>query len=287
MKVKFFHYVLLFTVVALFMVLPAGAYPVSFVDDAGREIVLEEEPQRIVSLASSVTEKLFALGLGERVVGVTTECNYPEEALEKPKMGDVQIDVEAIVAADPHLIFTMSGMDEPIQQLRDLGFTVVVVEPATLDDILVWIQRIGDLTGVSEEAEAMIQYMEERMGAIRAKAQEKEESPQVFVEVWNDPIMTIGPGTFIQDIIEMAGGTNMGEDLPQAWATISFEQLLAENPDVIVVVWDTPERVYERQGWEGIAALEKEQVYYIHPDFLFRPGPRIVEGLEQLFDILY
>ncbi len=256
-----------------------------FVDDLGREIELDSIPSRLISLAPAVTEILFALELDEEIIGVSNYCDYPEAALEKPKVGDINVDFEAIVDKEPELVFMTAGMDEDRQKIEDLGFPVAVVDPSTIEETLNSIEWVGEITGNNQQAAELLDWMEERIAEIREKAAELENTPRVYYEVWDEPLMTAGPNTFVHDIIVIAGGENIAGDLQQEWAPYSEEKVIAHDPEIIIVPWED-DRVYDRSSWEDITAVQKEQVFFVNPDLMVRPGPRIIEGLELVFEII-
>ncbi len=257
----------------------------SFVDDLGREIELDHTPTRLISLAPAVTEILFALELDEEIIGVSNHCDYPEAALEKPKVGDINVDFEAIVDKEPDLVFMTAGMDEDRQKIEELGFPVAVVDPSTIDETLNSIEWIGEITGHSLQAAELLDWMEERIAEIREKAAELEATPRVYYEVWDEPLMTAGPNTFVHDIIIISGGENIAGDLQQEWAPYSEEEVIASDPEIIIVPWED-DRVYDRSSWEDITAVQNENVFFVNPDLMVRPGPRIIEGLELVFEII-
>ncbi len=248
------------------------------------------DPQRIVSLAPANTEILFALGLGDKVVGVTEFSDYPPEALLKPSVGRYDIpNIELILAADPDLILADSiHQSEIIPQLESHGLTVVTIAPATFDEIFDSIRMVGEITGTEDEAEELLEDMEERVEAITERTADLPESEitSVFYLVWHDPLMTSGGDTLINEMIEIGGGRNIFEDVSGA-AMIELEELIARNPQVIIAgvgmgldvattmqVFESEPRLAETD------AMKNGRVYGIHLDISGRTGPRIVEGLE-------
>lgn len=276
---------LLLIALVLFVALGGTAQAGTIVDDIGREVVLEFIPERIVSLAPAVTEILFALDLDEAIVGVSNYCDYPEAALEKTKVGDINVDFEAIVEKDPHLVFMTTGMDEDREKIEELGFKVAVVDPSTIEEIISSIQWIGEITGREQESNELIAWMREEIESVKKRAQEIEATPRVYYEVWDDPLMTAGPNTFVHDIIEIAGGENIAGNLQQEWAPYSVEDVIDNDPEVIIVPWQD-DRVYERAEWSDISAVKNERVYFIDPDLMVRPGPRIIQGLELVLEAI-
>lgn len=261
--------------------------PQTITDHSGYETLIDHEPQKIVSLVPSNTEILYALGLGERVVGVSNFCDYPAEATQKPKVGDINIDFETILQLEPDLILTTGGMIDDTARLRELGMKVVVVEPKDLEEVLESIIWIGGFTGASEKATEIVEEMTKRIKKVRDFAAKQEIKPRVFYEVWDDPLMTAGPGTFINSLITEAGGRDIAQNLPEQWAVYSLETLLYEDPEIILVTWDDISKVYERETWQEISAVKNKRVAWIDQNIIARPGPRIVDALEEIQRILF
>lgn len=279
-----------FSIILISLLLFTGlglAESYTIVDDAQKTIIIESEPQRIVSLAPSVTEILFALGLGEKIVGNTLFCDYPASALEIKKVGDVEIDLEALALVEPDIIFTMWREEEVVNKIRDLGFQIIIVEPQNIEQVLNWITIIGELMGIEKEAETLTSYLLERMGRVIYLVEQETENPKVFYEVWGDPLMSAGPGTFIHDLITLAGGINIAEDLRGGFAVFSEENVFLANPDIILLPWDNVDEVSNRQGWQHLNALKNNRLEVISDDLTMRPGPRIIDGLELMYQLFY
>ncbi len=272
--------------------------PVVITDQLGRTVPLEtSEPQRIISLAPSHTETLYAMGLGERLVAVTDYCNYPPEAADKPSIGGFSTpNIEEIVAMDPDLVLaTKMHETEVIPQLEAKGLTVVAVNPTTLDDVIASITLIGKVTGAEEAAADLVADMEKRIKAVTDKTDKltDEEKPLVLYIVWHDPLMAAGSGTLHDELIQTAGGINIAGDL-ESYATIGLEVVIADNPQVIIagVGMGTGEdlplqfAVTEERLRETDARINN-RIYGINVDLVGRPGPRIVEALEQFATFIH
>ena len=252
------------------------------VDDLGRMVKIEGTPERIVSLAPSNTEILFALGLGDKVVGVTDWCDYPPEALEKEKVGGFYPpDIEKIIALEPDLILaTDIHRFEIIPTLEEQGFTVFALAPQTLDDVLESIQRVGKVTGKEKEATELVNKMQSKIEKIEELTQGLEARPRVFYVTWHDPIWTVGRNTWIDDLIWIAGGNNTFSQYFESGAMVEIEWVLFCNPEVIIAgEWS--------YGWAINAtelastnASQEGRIYQGDDDLVQRPGPRLVEGLE-------
>ncbi|HEY8393830.1 MAG TPA: cobalamin-binding protein [Thermaerobacter sp.] len=276
----------------------AGArtrYPLAITDDAGRKVTIAERPERIVSLAPSNTEILFAIGAGDRVVGVDSFSDYPAEAAKLPKVGGLtDTNFEQIVALEPDLALTVGGTEEQVKRLEELGIPTVVIQPATLEDVLERIELVGRLVDAQEGAARVVRDMRDRIEAVRAKIAgiPDDRRVRVFYEVWHDPLMTAGPGGFIHDVITAAGGINIAADAGNPWPQISLETVVAKDPQVIIVPRSLESSYQElkagkRKGWEGITAVRDGRIYAIDDNIISRPGPRLVDGLEQIARWLY
>ena len=275
---------LLSTALVLTACSPGGQTPTQYYfDDMGRFVAINGTPQRIISLAPSNTEILFALGLGEIIVGVTDYCDYPAEALNKTKVGGyANPDVEKIVALNPDLILVAHGTPmEVINSMAGLGLTVFGIKTTDLDDLLDDIRRIAEITDKEVAAQALTSEMESRIQAVTNLTDELEQRPRVFYVVWHDPLWTAGSGTFIHELIEKGGGVNIFENVT-GYPTISIEEVIACNPEVIVTSsWSG---VYEwtmnETALNVTDARQNERVYTCDDNLIQRPGPRLVDGLE-------
>lgn len=268
-----------------------ASYPIKVIDDMGELTVIPEKPMRIVSLAPSHTEILFALGVGDRVVGRTDFCDYPEEVSDIPSVGGYsQPSLESIMAVEPDLVLASFGTSkELIDQLRNLGISVLGYNPETLDDVLKMIWEIGKVTGVEENAALLIENLKERIAAVKRLVKDADR-PLVFWEVWHDPLYTAGPNTFINDLITLAGGRNLAADADSPWPVYSLEVLLAKNPDIYIATkdqWSDPGNISERPGYDQLKAVKNGRVYVINANNVNRPGPRLVDGLEELVKIIH
>lgn len=274
----------------------AAPSPTEIIDQTGRVVRLEKVPERIVSLAPSNTEILFALGLGDKVVGVSDYCNYPPEAQEKEKVGGYsEIDIEKVVALEPDLILADEiHKAEVIPALEKLGLTVFALDPRSLDEVLESITLIGEVTGSQREASRLVDEMTDRINAVTNKTARLSETqiPRVFYIIWHDPLMTVGIDTWHHEIIGMVGGKNIIQDT-EGFPTISLEALIEANPQVIIAGSgmgegaDLPFQFVSTEArLEGVDARLNSRVYEINADLMDRPGPRLIDGLEQLAKLI-
>ena len=274
---------------------PTEARAMTYTDDAGREITLEATPQRIVSLAPSNTEILFEVGAGSQVVGRDEFSDYPAEAKAVESIGGSfgEYNVEAILALEPDLVLAAEiNTPELIKQLEDLGLTVYYLRnPTTLEEMYTNLETVASLTG--HDVTELVDSLKARVAAVDEKIAPLSSRIPVFYEVdATDPAKpwTYGPGTFGSLLIERAGGYNIGDIASDPYPQISIEQIVAANPSVIILgdsMWGTtPESVKGRPGWETIPAVVSGSIYPFDDNLVSRPGPRLVDGLEQLAKLL-
>lgn len=257
-------------------------------DDLGRTVAIVGVPERIVSVAPSNTEILFALGLGDRIVGVTDFCDYPEAALGIAKVGGfAPFDLERVVALEPDLVLaTRLHEAEGIPALEALGITVFALVPETLDEVMDNIALVGAITDRAEEAARLVTGLEERIEAITDITQPliAAERPGVLYVIWHDPIWTVGSGTFAHDLIMKAGGRNIAYDLA-GWVTIGLETVIYRDPEVIIATHGGGGIVDEAR-LEVTAAVIAGRVYLVEDAPFVRAGPRLVDALEKLAGLL-
>jgi len=264
--------------------------PLILTDSRGQEVEVPRDVERIVSLAPSNTEILFALGLGDRVVGVTQFCDYPQEAQAIEKVGGfMDLNVEKIVSLAPDLVLAIEGVPEAVAKLEEVGIAVLVLQPTDLESIYHTIELVGQGAGAEEGARELIASMRQRVEAITAKVEGVKERPRVFYELdATDPAKpyTAGPDTWHDQFIGLAGGTNIAGEVDMQWVQFSTEEIISQDPDIIFLgdanFGVTPEDVAQRPGWEAIKAVRSGAVYPIDDNLISRPGPRVVEGLETL-----
>ena len=269
-----------------------------FTDDLGHEIELDGYPQAIISLSASTTEILFAIGAGSQVVGRDEYSVYPEEALEVTSVGAMweELPIEAILSLEPDLIVAAQIISEDqVLALRDLGLNVYwQANPTNYDELWENLRDLARITGHEDETKTLIAGLEARVNTVQDKIAFVSEYPSVFYELdATDPSnpWTTGSGTFIDYIITQAGGTNVASELQGEYAQISAEELIAVNPDVILLAdapyGTTPESVTERPGWDVITAVQDSALYPIDPNMMSVPGPRLVDALEETARLLH
>ncbi|MFC1526932.1 ABC transporter substrate-binding protein [Candidatus Latescibacterota bacterium] len=251
------------------------------VDDLGDTTTLASVPQRIVSLAPSNTEILFALGLGDRIVGVTDYCNYPPAAADIEKVaGFSTLSVEKIAAAEPDLVVASRGNDiEGIRSLRQLQVPIFALSLQSVDQLLGGIERLGALCDRDSAATALSR-------SLRVVA--AGEYPRVMWASLQEPIYTAGAGTFIDNLLTLAGGDNLGRRTNSAWPQVSLETVVSWQPEVIVTTYHSGGAEAIPRAVEELRQLVREgRVYYVEADWLNRPGPRCLDALEALVELFH
>lgn len=250
-------------------------------DELGREVRVARVPTRIVSLAPSVTESLFALGVGHAVVGATSFCDYPPEAAAVERVGDtVRPSLEKIVAKKPDLVIvsTSSQLERFAESLEEIGIPVWVSNPRSLDGIVLSIERLGDVIGQPEAAARLVSSLRARIGSVVARVANRGR-PRVLLILGGQPLITIGANSFVTDLITSAGGDSISDDVSSEYPQYSLETAVARQPEVIFLQAGNeplPMRLKET------TAFRDGRVFQLDPALLLRPGPRIVDGLEAM-----
>jgi len=265
-----------------------------YIDEAGRRVDIPSSPRRIVSLAPSITEILFALGLDREVVGVTMLSTYPAAARSKPRVGTfINISLERVVALDPDLVIgTADGnRRETVRQLEGLGIPVYVVDPGSLPEIFRMIVNIGRVTGREDAATALVGGLRERVRRVALSLQGLER-PRVFLQIGLNPVITAGRGTLHNELIQQAGGVNIYGETQERYPRCGIEDIIARRPDIIIVSsmkrgGDFPAVRDGWRKWEAIPAVRDDRIHVIDTDLIDLPSPRIVDGLERMAEIIH
>lgn len=267
------------------------SFPIEVTDQAGRVVKLEKVPERIISLAPSNTEILFALGIADRLVAVTDYCDYPPEAKEKPSIGGFSTpNIERVVSFSPDLVLATSiHKKEVIPALERRGLATFILEPHTLDEVLESITLVGEVTGRGEEASRLVAGMQSRIKAVTDRTDNlpEAERPRIFYLTWHDPLMTSGVGTLHQELIQRAGGKNIFSEIIGT-KSVDLEVLVARDPQVMIAGIGmgtgedkTLQYLKTESRLQNTEAGKNGRIYGIDMDFTGRAGPRIVDGLEQ------
>jgi iron complex transport system substrate-binding protein len=272
--------------------------PIQLTDGLGRMVKLAAPAQRIISLAPSNTEILFALGAGSQVIGRDALSDYPAEAQAVTSIGSLldKLNTEAIVAQKPDLILAAEiNSPEQVKALEDLKLAVFwLPNPQRFEDLYTNLETVGKLTGRSSEATKLSESIKARYDAVTRKVTAAKEKPLVFYEIdGTDPTKpwTAGPNSFIDTMLTLAGGQNVGAALKDPFAQISSEELVAQNPDAILLgdalYGVTVESLAQRPGWNSLRAIKNKQVFTFDDNLISRPGPRLIDGLEQMAKLLH
>jgi len=276
----------------------SGPATVTLKDGLGREVKINTPVQRVVSLAASNTEILYAVGAGAQVVGRDEFSDYPAEAKALPSVGGSfgKYSSETIVSLKPDLVLAAEiNSPELVQSLQDLGLTVYLLpNPTTLEGMYNNLATLAQLTGHEKETQKLVEALQKRVKAVQEKVAGAAAKPLVFYELDStDPNApyTAGPGTFVDLLIQMAGGQNLGGALQGQWAQISTEELIVKNPDMIVLgdsaYGVTADSVKQRTGWEALQAVQNGAIFPFDDNLVSRPGPRLVDGLEAMAKLLH
>jgi iron complex transport system substrate-binding protein len=282
------------TPLALCMCLPIQAAAGTVVDQLERRVVVPDDPRRVISLAPSITEIVYALGQGNRLKGVTRYSDYPREATKLPRIGSyVRLDIERIVALNPDLcIATKDGNPKAIiDRLESLKIPVYVVDPHNLDSILETILEIGTILNAGDRAKTLTTSMRTRIQRVKSRVAQINNRPRVFFQIGISPIISAGTDTFIHQLIELAGGINLARGR-FAYPRFSREQVLALEPEVFIITSMSRQADFEQvkaewRRWPNIPAVRNERIYLVDSDLFDRPSPRLVSGLELLTRLIH
>ena len=260
----------------------------AFVDDAGRRLYLAKPPARVVSLAPSITEMLFALGLGEQIVGVTEFCDYPVGAKSKAKVGYANPNMETIIGLQPDMVLAPKDFLRPDLQvkLEQLKIPVFVLDAKTLEDIPLQMHTLGAMFEKTSAANDVTQRIRQRMTELKLKV-EALPTKRVLYVLNSQPLISVGPGSFIHQMIGLAGGVNVAAQAGVAYPRLSMETVLKEDPEVLIFPSGEVETVprseqQQWRRWDSLSAVKRQRFHEVSSNLLNRPGPRVIEGLEQL-----
>ncbi len=271
----------------------ANIAPRTFVDDLDRKIYLAQPPTRIVSLAPSVTEILYAIGADNELVGVTDFCNYPPAALEKAKVGYSRPNLEVLVGLEPQLILAPPSFlrADLLAKLEQLKIPTFVLESKTVEGIYGHIHMIGRMVGRASEANAYTARMRKEVANL-TKQVEGLPRPTLLYVLNSEPLITVGPGSFIHHLIELAGGRNAAERANVPYPRLTMEEVLTQNPDILLFPIGEYEGIPQAEQdrwkrWDSLRAVQEGKLFQIQSDLLNRPGPRVTDGLRQLMTFLH
>lgn len=256
-------------------------------DARGRKITLPAPPRRIVSLSPGNTEMLFALGLEGRIVADTTYCDYPPAAVKLPKIGSSNTSTEKVVAMRPDLVVaSVSANRTAIPPLERLNAPVFAIDPQTVPETYDALRKLGRITGAEHEAEEVIREMQSGFQKVAARLPKTNRRPRVLMIVQENPLMVVGPGNWMDDLITLAGGENAGREAGKPWAALSPERVPFLAPDVIITGRSSVASVKRRAGWSTVPAVKSGAVFSLDGNESVRPGPRLVIALEKLAGLI-
>lgn len=281
--------------VGLIFLAAAPAVARSLLDQAGRRVEVPERPQRIVALAPSVTEIIFALGEEARLIGVTAHCDFPPEAARLPKVGSyVRLDLERIVGLRPDLCIAVKDGNPKaaVERLEALGVPVFALDPRSVATVIRAILDLGVVLAVEPRAEALTAKMHSRIRQVTGRIAEITHRPRVFFQIGDAPIVSVGTHTFAHELIGLAGGVNVAAG-PAAYPRFSREQLLGLAPEIIVIssmdrtAGSAEQTRQEWSRWRNVPAVRDGRIHLVDSDIFDRPSPRLVEGLDQLAGFIH
>ncbi len=290
-----------FLVLALFLLIFSSfafSYPVTVTDSTGVQITIDKEPQRIVSCAPSNTEIVFALGKGDKLVGVTSYADYPKEVKKIEKIGKMSpLNAEKILSLKPDIVLCYGGFQlKEALKIRDLGLKVIIFEPKTVGETLKTISVIGDILNAKAKAEEILDDFNKRLNVISSKVGDipLEKRPKVFIGSMYEPIYSPGKGTFLDELIKIAGGRNI--ITTTGWSKISPEFVVKANPDIVVIpvgvmsmtnIDEAKKKLSQKEVYKNLKATKEGRIYFIDENLVFRPGPRLIDGIEKLYSFFY
>lgn len=260
------------------------------VDAEGNKIQLKQKPKKIVSLIPSNTEIIFALGLGKEVKGVTAYDDYPKAAQKITKVVSTEVDTEKIIAMKPDLVLghesSLNFQKDAYKQLEEAKIPLFVVKDAqTLQSAEKTIEQIGQLTGTTDKAKAVVQRMEKQKASLQTKAAKQKKQPTVWIEISND-LYTAGDNTFMNEMLDLAGGKNIVTK--KGYPKYNEEQVIKADPDVIITTYpNAKQEIAKRKAWKNIRAVKDGRIYSLDADELSRPGPRLIDGAEEIYQAIY
>ena len=278
----------------LILVLPACSTAKTVTDQLGRKVQLSDHPMRIVSLAPSITEILFALKLSDRLVGATQFSDYPAAARSLPKVGSyVHLNVEKIVALNPDLCIAVKDGNPitAISKLEGMGIPVYAVDPRNLKAVMGTMEELGRLLDVSDRSTAIVSHMRTRIDYIGQCIAGASHRPTVFFQIGVSPIVSVGTSTFLHELITMAGGINLAQG-KTPYPRFSKEEVIVLRPEVMIITSMARQAVFEEvkqdwQQWDAMPAVKNDRIYLVDSDVLDRPSPRLVDGLEMLARLIH
>ena len=293
MRYKSRSIVLMITVI-LFIVIETSSHAKIVTDQLGRKITVPDNPQRVVALAPSITEIIYALGQENLLKGVTLYSDFPPAAVSLPKVGSyVQLNLEKIVALKPDLCIAIKDGNPRVvaNRLQSLNIPVYAVDPRNLETVMQTVLEIGNLLNASQRAYLLVQRMRSRVLKVKSRLAKSAYRPRVFFQIGITPIVSIGTHTFIHELIVLAGGKNLAQG-PVAYPRFSREQVLVLSPEVFIITSMARAAVFEQvkaewNRWPNMPAIRDHRIFLEDSNFFDRPTPRLVDGLELLVKLIH
>jgi iron complex transport system substrate-binding protein len=255
-------------------------------DELGRDIAVPDHPHRLICLAPSITDTVYALGRGDDVVGITDYTKYPPEAKQKPSVGGViNPSLEMLVSMRPDLVLAIGDLNSSdlVRSIEHLGIPVFAIYPHGVEGIYRSIGSIGKAINQEAQASALVERLQERERAVRQRVAGKK-TPTVLFVMWTDPIITAGRGAFITELIDIAGGKSVSDDLPNEWPRVSFDTIIARQPEYLLLERGSPaslETLQQQAAWRRLGAVKERKVFYADDRIDF-PSPLAFDALEDL-----
>jgi iron complex transport system substrate-binding protein len=287
-------FLLILSLIVLLTTPISHASPLKFIDEVGRQVAFPFPPRRIISLAPNITEILFSLGLDQEIVGVSIHCNFPERAKSKVQVGSyISLDFEKIIFLKPDLIIATGAGNtrDMVERLEKIGVPTYVIFPKNFDDVLKSIHHLGQVVGQEKEAMDIIQGMKRRSQRVIELTKDLPR-PKVFLQIGEAPIVTVGKGSFADDLLHLAGGENIAGKEKEMYPRLGMEEILRRAPEVILISSMNPKAEYHKifqewARWKIIPAVRDGRIRLIDSDLIDRPSPRIIDGLEEMARILH
>ncbi|MCX5750083.1 MAG: helical backbone metal receptor [Candidatus Saganbacteria bacterium] len=279
-------------IVLIFFAVPVFASPMQIKDSTGVSHYFSDPPKRIVSCMPSITEMLFALELDDEIVGVTTNCNYPQQALAKLKVGREIVNIEKVISLSPDLVLMLEDAQKTdIRRLREFSLPVFTINPHNISDVEENMLLLGKITGKNKEAREVVGQMRERLEKIQKQVKARTAAlPVAMVVISLKPLILAGPHTFIADVLNKAGVENLANNAAAPYPLYSFEELVKKQPELIIIptkLVKTPKDIYKDQKLGQLEAVKEKRVLFIEADIISRPGPRVVEAVEKISNFVY
>ncbi|HZX15033.1 MAG TPA: cobalamin-binding protein [Thermodesulfobacteriota bacterium] len=256
-------------------------------------------PERIVSLCPSNTEILFALGLDEQIVGVDSHSDYPPKVKELPKVGpDLRINMKKVKALEPDLVvasLTVPGMERNIEALEKTKLPYIILNPHNIEETIENILMLGEITDTLKEAEGLVSKIKGTINSIKLRVENIRYRPQLYWEWWPKPLITACRHSWVNDMSEIVGGINIFSNIEKTSSIVEDSDIVSLNPDILLICWCgekmqnrmSIDKILTRPGWENIKAIKEKRVYCVPESLFGRPGPRIIDGLESLSQIVH